>query len=420
MRVEDYEYNPEGDRYNISEERANELIHKVKDQVKKGFIAHFQILRIGRNDDEYSYIYDWLDENGITIRDTNVSNDEINQISRKEAEEDELYYHIKRIGKEGTPDRLDKHEQEKLFKRLQEFSKEDKQIDKRTGRFKSKDYEEIREKLIRSNMRLVKWVANSKSINNLNIEREDAEQMGYLGLINAVDRYDPSRGTAFSTYAVKAIYRRIISEVMLYNREFGQAIRTNEQLSMIEEIKDSMLNAQEVPTPEIIAEIMGVSLESVKELLDLQRMHEKGSLDEIKHDPKQEATAFNERGQVEINEGVYVDADGVTIISSTLGERYKGNPVTETEINELKETINKVLKTLTPREEALLRYRFGLDGGAPKTLVETGEEFNVSTSRAGQIVAKALRKLRHPRRSKNFITGAGFIGDEYQEDENVL
>ena len=164
MRVEDYEFNSNGNKNEISSERADELIKKIKDQVRKGFIAHFQILDIGKNDDEYDFIYRWLDENEITIRGTNISNDEINKIREEEDKENLFYNHIKRIGKSGNLPILDSDEQKKLFDRLQEISKEDK------------EYQEIRDKLVETNIRLVKWLVNSKSIRTLKIESDDWQE----------------------------------------------------------------------------------------------------------------------------------------------------------------------------------------------------------------------------------------------------
>ena len=407
MRVEDYEFNSNGNKNEISSERADELIKKIKDQVRKGFIAHFQILDIGKNDDEYDFIYRWLDENEITIRGTNISNDEINKIREEEDKENLFYNHIKRIGKSGNLPILDSDEQKKLFDRLQEISKEDK------------EYQEIRDKLVEANIRLVKWLVNSKSIRTLKIESDDAIQMGCIGLMDAVEKFDPTRGVAFSTYAVKAIYRRIIREEMFHNREFAQYIGSKDKLSIIEEIQSQFqMDLKRKPTAEEISSMLGVSLKSTKNLLELQQLHQKESIEGIRENKEETERKFDTRidsdGQVEIENGSYIDEDGVTVISSTLSS-LKSNPIENAEIDDIKEIINKILTTLTPREEKVIRLRFGLDGNTPKTLEETGEIFDATRERIRQIEAKALRKLRHPYRAKSL---RDYIGDSHEDVEN--
>ena len=407
MRVEDYEFNSNGNKNEISSERADELIKKIKDQVRKGFIAHFQILDIGKNDDEYDFIYRWLDENEITIRGTNISNDEINKIREEEDKENLFYNHIKRIGKSGNLPILDSDEQKKLFDRLQEISKEDK------------EYQEIRDKLVETNIRLVKWLVNSKSIRTLKIESDDAIQMGCIGLMDAVEKFDPTRGVAFSTYAVKAIYRRIIREEMFHNREFAQYIGSKDKLSIIEEIQSQFqMDLKRKPTAEEISSMLGVSLKSTKNLLELQQLHQKESIEGIRENKEETERKFDTRidsdGQVEIENGSYIDEDGVTVISSTLSS-LKSNPIENAEIDDIKEIINKILTTLTPREEKVIRLRFGLDGNTPKTLEETGEIFDATRERIRKIEAKALRKLRHPYRAKSL---RDYIGDSHEDGEN--
>ena len=237
--------------------------------------------------------------------------------------------------------------------------------------------------------------------------------------MDAVEKFDPTRGVAFSTYAVKAIYRRIIREEMFHNREFAQYIGSKDKLSIIEEIQSQFqMDLKRKPTAEEISSMLGVSLKSTKNLLELQQLHQKESIEGIRENKEETERKFDTRidsdGQVEIENGSYIDEDGVTVISSTLSS-LKSNPIENAEIDDIKEIINKILTTLTPREEKVIRLRFGLDGNTPKTLEETGEIFDVTRERIRKIEAKALRKLRHPYRAKSL---RDYIGDSHEDGEN--
>lgn len=402
MNVEEYVYNHDGDRFNVSDDRAEELTKKLKDQIRKGFIAHYQILDIGKNDDEYEYIYYWLDKNNITIRGINISNDEISDISQKD---DDFYKHIKRINKEKIPDVISKEEQMDLFIKLQQFTNHDKKINPKTRKYNNPDYELIRNRLIIANMRLVNWISNNKRYKGYGVEQEDIESYGYLGLIRAVELYDPSRGYQFSTYAVKSISRRIFRELFYSERKSKYSFINEDQLEVISQIESEMLSKiDRKPSVDELFDIMGIPKEKIKELLKLRALKQAESLENIVErvqglDESDELLFDSKRsndGTYDIEDGVYLDIKGEV-------PRSENSTYQDATIEMFKDDLNKVLKTLTPREEKVLRLRVGLEDGKSRTLDELAEIFNVTRERIRQIEAKALRKLRHPSRSKQLI-----------------
>ena len=156
MKSNDYEYQIPGEEYQISEKRKEELIKRVKNQIRKGFIAHHQILKIGQNDEELDFLYKWLDDNDIEIR--GIDGTSSGEISN--------YTHISRMGQSFMPELLDDDEQEKLFWKLSEFSEKDKEEG-------SQAYLDVRNKLIERNMKLARWITSWTSISKIPIPLED-------------------------------------------------------------------------------------------------------------------------------------------------------------------------------------------------------------------------------------------------------
>lgn len=390
MKSKDYEYKFSEEKCEISEKRKEELIKKLKNQIRKGFIAHHQILGIGQNDDELNFLYGWLDDNDIEIRGINgtISGEIPN------------YTHIPKMGQSLTPEKLDDGEQEKLFWELHNFSDEDKKNN-------IPAYRQVRNKLIEHNMKLARWMTSYSGIRKIQIPLEDKYQMAYLGLIDAVDKFDPSLGYQFSTYACKAMYRRIIGEAYKENGETRQNIILNEQLSMIPDIENQILLTQgREAKPYEIADILGVSLERVYELEALRTLQEKVSLDQIESDkenieivcsklPNDDRIIQSDDGFIQ--EGVYMDEEDTLPVGFRKKDRVADKVMSEC----LKEDFRQVLSTLKERERQVLVERFGLDnGGRPRTFDEVGEYFNTPGTRIMQIEQKAFRKLRNPCRSK--------------------
>ena len=197
-----------------------------------------------------------------------------------------------------------------------------------------------------------------------------------MGLMKAVDRFDFTKGFKFSTYATWWIRQAITRAIA----DQGRTIRI--PVHMVETINKQVRATRQLlqklgrePTPAEIAEYLGCSEERVREI------------QKIAQDPVSLETPIGEEEDSHL--GDFVEDRGAL------------SPVEVTESQLLKEQLVRVLNTLTPREEKVLRLRYGLDDGHPRTLEEVGKEFNVTRERIRQIEAKALRKLRHPNRIKH-------------------
>ncbi len=405
MKSKDYEYQYSNEEYEISAKRKDELIKKLKNQVRKGFIAHHQILDIGQNDDELEFLYNWLDDNDIEIRGINgtISGEIPN------------YTHIPKMGQSFTPEILDDAEQERLFWKLNDFTSKDIEDN-------IPEYQDVRNKLIEHNIKLAKWITSWKGITKIPIPLEDKYQMAYLGLMDAVDKFDPSLGYKFSTYASKTIYRRIIREAYREDGETKQNIVVNEQLAMIPDIENQILvSLGREAKPYEIADILGVSLKRVYELENLRKLKKKDSLEQIESDRKNIEKISGQLSDGDkiiqsdagyIMDGVYMDEEDILPLGFRKKDRVNDRAMT----GMLKEDIIQVLSTLTEREEGILTKRFGLLDGRARTLVDIGGDYNVCKDRIRQIEAKALRKLRHPSRAKRLLPYLeGIDEDEYEQ-----
>ena len=357
MEIQNYEYEYVDEDYKILFERKEELIKKAEGLIRKGGIPHYQILRIVRNNDEINFLYNWLHKEGINIRGKNgrVSKEDIN------------CPHMLNLGKCFTPKVLDDEEQERLFLKLNSFSSEDK-----TNNIP--EYLKVREQLIERNMKLAKWVTGWESISKIKLSLEDKIQMAYVGLIDAVDKYDPSKGFRFSTYAVKAIYRRIIREASK-QREIKRSNDIAKQLVMIQEIKDQILiNFGREAKSDEISDMLDISLQKIQELEVLQKLMERESWEQIESDRKDIEKVFER-----LSDGDMVYDDAMTRL--------------------LKEDLNEVLSTLPDREKEVLIKRFGLNDEKARTLADIGREYNVSPEQISQIEQRALMRLRRPEMS---------------------
>lgn len=348
---------------------VKKLIAKGK---KEGILSYKEIIdsleEISLDSDQIDEIYQNLEDMGIEItgdkdEDILLEKDEIDKDDEEEVKEDlsvpkginvddPVRMYLKEIGKIPL---LTGNEEIELAQRME-------------------DGDEIaKKKLAEANLRLV--VSIAKRYVGRGMLFLDLIQEGNLGLMKAVEKFDYKKGYKFSTYATWWIRQAITRAIADQARTIRIPVHMVETINKLVRVQRQLV--QELgrdPSPEEIGEEMGLEVERVREIM------------KIAQEPVSLETPIGEEEDSHL--GDFIPDDDVIA------------PADAATFTMLREQLIEVLDTLTPREQKVLRLRFGLDDGRARTLEEVGKEFEVTRERIRQIEAKALRKLRHPSRSK--------------------
>ncbi len=396
-------------------ERFNERLKSLLKVAKKKknvmdykeVVNHFSDMNLP--DDQFDKVTEFLEQNGIDVLrmsdEDDVDEEEIILTDEDEVDvenidlsvpegvsiEDPVRMYLKEIGKVPL---LSADEEIVLAKKMElgdaaahRLPEAEEELEKTSGKKKKaaleKEIEELTEvynegedakkKLAEANLRLV--VSIAKRYVGRGMLFLDLIQEGNLGLIKAVEKFDYTKGYKFSTYATWWIRQAITRAIADQARTIRIPVHMVETINKLIRVSRQLL--QELgrePIPEEIAAQMDLPVERVREIL------------KISQEPVSLETPIGEEEDSHL--GDFIQDDNVPV------------PADAAAFTLLKEQLVEVLGTLTEREQKVLRLRFGLDDGRARTLEEVGKEFNVTRERIRQIEAKALRKLRHPSRSR--------------------
>lgn len=320
------------------------------------------------SEDEEEDLFNWIQENDEILMSGEDEEDELDEEDEEEDEEDDE--------EEDSEETSSQVERKKSFDSMKAYLQEIGAVDRLSpeeeieiGRRAAQGDPEAKEIMINANLRLV--VAMARKFLNRGLSYQDLIQEGNIGLMRAVEKFDPDKGFRFSTYATWWIRQSLTRAIADQSRDIRIPVHTTEQIYKIKKIQRELFQEfNREPTPEEIAEkIPGMDAAKVTDLLSV-------SQDTI---------------SLESPTGDEED--------STLGDFIKDDSIKGPEdvfkSEALKDQIDKVLKELPEREEAIVRMRFGLDGtGTVKTLDEVGKIYGITKERVRQIENKAMRRLK--------------------------
>ncbi|ABP66499.1 RNA polymerase, sigma 70 subunit, RpoD family [Caldicellulosiruptor saccharolyticus DSM 8903] len=353
------------DDKNKTEEKKNLIREKVRELISlgqsKGFLTYSEIQeildKVELDANQIENIYDTLENMGIDVVDDRVSEeellkDDLENLPEGIAIDDPVRMYLKEIGKIPL---LTPEEEIELAKRIEQGD------------------EEAKKRLAEANLRLV--VSIAKRYVGRGMLFLDLIQEGNLGLLKAVEKFDYRKGYKFSTYATWWIRQAITRAIADQARTIRIPVHMVETINKLVRVSRQLLQEKgREPTPEEIAKEMNMPVEKVREIL------------KIAQEPVSLETPIGEEEDSHL--GDFIPDDDALAPSEAAA------------YSMLKEQLLEVLDSLNEREKKVLKLRFGLEDGRARTLEEVGKEFNVTRERIRQIEAKALRKLRHPSRSK--------------------
>ena len=346
---------------------------------KKGVLSNEELMAyfagVLLTPDQLDHVYEYLENAGVEVLSTDesdvLSGEFFDSEEEEESEEDlsgeikvpetvgiddPVRMYLKEIGKIPL---LNAQEEQALAQKITEGSEE--------------EITEAKRKLAEANLRLV--VSIAKRYLGRGLQFLDLIQEGNLGLLKAVDKFDYTKGFKFSTYATWWIRQSITRAVADQARTIRIPVHMVETINRVSRTSRSLV--QELgrePTLDEISDALGIPQEKIAEVM------------KIAQDPVSLETPVGEEDDSHL--GDFIPDSDVT------------EPAESASYNMLRQQLTEVMQTLSPRESKVLRLRFGLEDGRAHTLEEVGKEFDVTRERVRQIEAKALRKLRHPSRSK--------------------
>ncbi len=393
------------------DEKIKEILNLAKK--KKNVLDYSEINDFFRDlpmeEEQFDKVLEILETNGIVCNveipvESDLDGDEVNLTEEDEVDmenidlsvpdgvsiEDPVRMYLKEIGKvpllsadeeieyagkieDGAAAAEKLKDIEKMLESAEGEEKEALEKEKKELGYIIADGDAAKQKLAEANLRLV--VSIAKRYVGRGMLFLDLIQEGNLGLIKAVEKFDYRKGFKFSTYATWWIRQAITRAIADQARTIRIPVHMVETINKLIRVNRQLLqDLGREPLPEEIAEKMDIPVERVREI------------SKISQEPVSLETPIGEEEDSHL--GDFIQDDNVPV------------PAEAAAFTLLKEQLVEVLSTLTDREQKVLRLRFGLDDGRARTLEEVGKEFNVTRERIRQIEAKALRKLRHPSRSR--------------------